>query len=383
MARCLVGCGSNVGNRRDYLDRALELLRFMPGVTLESVSRYRDTRPIGGPPGQPSFLNAACLLDTELAPHDVLGMLAAVENTLHRERGERWGPRTVDLDLLLYEDVVLDTERLTLPHPRMATRRFVLEPCVEIAADFVHPLADCRLDCLLENISRAHPHVAVVGVPGSGADLVAAAIADATLARLVHAPPEYALVGGMTPQSEASRGEPSWLGAVEACARPLAAAGWPRDPHGTVAEYWLSALRLAAADSLAVGLSEAFETRFAKIAATTVPPQVAILLVVSAEVLEERIAFRSRQPGGHSDSFADLPIAATDGPALGGATGTAVCANVAEVVARLLRLQDGLVAALRGRNAVDTLRPAAVVTIVADDLGQAVGEAVAAIEAMA
>ncbi|MFM9195986.1 MAG: 2-amino-4-hydroxy-6-hydroxymethyldihydropteridine diphosphokinase, partial [Planctomycetia bacterium] len=168
MARCLVGCGSNVGNRRDYLDQALELLRYMPGVTLESVSRYRDTRPIGGPPGQPAFLNAACLLETDLAPHDVLGMLAAVENTLHRERSERWGPRTVDLDLLLYEDVVLDTERLTLPHPRMVTRRFVLEPCGEIAADFVHPLADCRLDCLLESISSAHPHVAVVGVPGSG-----------------------------------------------------------------------------------------------------------------------------------------------------------------------------------------------------------------------
>ncbi|MFM8803637.1 MAG: 2-amino-4-hydroxy-6-hydroxymethyldihydropteridine diphosphokinase, partial [Planctomycetia bacterium] len=376
MARCLVGCGSNVGNRRDYLDQALELLRYMPGVTLESVSRYRDTRPIGGPPGQPAFLNAACLLETDLAPHDVLGMLAAVENTLHRERSERWGPRTVDLDLLLYEDVILDTERLTLPHPRMVTRRFVLEPCVEIAADFVHPLADCRLDCLLESISSAHPHVAVVGVPGSGADLVAAAIADATLARLVHAPAEYAMVGGMTPRPETLRGEPSWLRAVEACAGPLAAAEWPQDPHGTVADYWLPTLRLAAADALAAGPFGAFEPRCAEVAATTVPPQVAILLVVSAEVLEERIAFRSRQSGGHSDTFADLPIAAADSPAIGGTLGTAVCTNVEELVARSLLLQDRLITALRGRNPVDALRPAAVVTIAAEDLGQAVGEAV-------
>ena len=97
----------------------MELLRFMPGVTLVSVSRYRETRPIGGPPGQGVFLNGACLLETDLAPHDVLGMLAAVENTLDRERGERWGPRTVDLDLLLYDSIVLDTATLTLPHPRI------------------------------------------------------------------------------------------------------------------------------------------------------------------------------------------------------------------------------------------------------------------------
>ena len=74
----------------------------MPGVTLQAVSRYRETTPVGGPPGQGSFLNGACLIETELPPRQVLDMLAAVENTLHRERTERWGQRTIDLDLLLY-----------------------------------------------------------------------------------------------------------------------------------------------------------------------------------------------------------------------------------------------------------------------------------------
>jgi 2-amino-4-hydroxy-6-hydroxymethyldihydropteridine diphosphokinase len=381
MARCLVGCGSNVGNRREYLDRALELLRFMPGVTLESVSRYRDTRPIGGPAGQAAFLNAACLLETDLAPHDVLGMLSAVENTLHRERSERWGPRTVDLDLLLYEDVVLDTERLTLPHPRMSTRRFVLEPCVEIAPDFMHPLAACRLDSLLESISSTHPHIAVVGVPGAGAPAVAAAIADATLARLVRAAAEDA-VGGAVSRLDAFRAEQAWRRRIEACARPLAEANWPHDPHGTVADYWLPAVGLAAADALATNATDDFDSWFAAVAATTVPPQVAILLVASPDVLEERVAFRSRQAAGHTDVFADLRVAADDRDH-DVAAGTTMCRDVSKTASRLLRLQDRFVTALRGRNAAVALRPAAVVTISADDLGQAVQEAVAAIEAMA
>lgn len=354
----------------------------MPGVTLASVSRYRDTRPIGGPPGQEAFLNAACLLETDLAPHDVLGMLAAVENTLHRERSERWGPRTVDLDLLLYDDLVLDTDVLTLPHPRMATRRFVLEPCVEIAPDFMHPLADCTLHGLLESISSSRPHVAVVGVPGTGAPEVAAAIADATLARLVHAPAEYALIGGVGARADAADDAP-WRRAVEACAKPLLKTRWPQDPHGTVADYWLPAVRLAAADSLAAGAMSAFDACFAQVAAETVPPQVAILLVASPEVLEERIAFRSRQAGGHSDVFADLLVVPAGASVSGGQSAAAVCAAVDESVARLLQLQAGLVTALRGRNAAEALRPTAVVMIAAEDLGQAVREAVAAIEAMA
>ena len=181
MARCLIGCGSNVGRRRDFLDRAIELIRFMPGVSLLAVSRFRQTRPIGGPAGQEPFLNGACLIETDLSPHDVLAMLSAVENTLHRERVERWGPRTIDLDLLLYDDLILDTETLTLPHPRMPTRRFVLEPCVEIAPDLRHPLAGCTLAEMLESISAPQPRVAVVGLPGTGAQEVAAAIAETML----------------------------------------------------------------------------------------------------------------------------------------------------------------------------------------------------------
>ena len=329
----------------------MELLRFMPGVTLVSVSRYRDTRPIGGPPGQGVFLNSACLIETDLSPQEMFGILSAVENTLHRERGERWGPRTVDLDLLLYDDVILNTESLILPHPRMVTRRFVLEPCVEIAPDLVHPLAACTLECLLDSISSQHPYVTVVGVPGSGAAEVALAIADATLARLVHAPPEYAQI--TNPQisrldvHDSSTDHRPWEQAVEACAQPLLATRAAPDPHGTVSDYWLPAVRLAAADSLASEPLGKVTSCYAGLAAKTMRPQVAILLVASPEVLEERMV----RP---DDS-----------------------------VARLLRLQDRMTAALRCPDPVDAMVPRAVVQIDAGDLGRAVQEAVAAVEAMA
>jgi 2-amino-4-hydroxy-6-hydroxymethyldihydropteridine diphosphokinase len=347
----------------------MELLRFMPGVTLVSVSRYRETRPIGGPPGQGVFLNGACLLETDLAPHDVLGMLAAVENTLDRERGERWGPRTVDLDLLLYDTIVLDTATLTLPHPRMVTRRFVLEPSVEIAPDLVHPLAACTLEELLESISSPHPHVAVVGVPGAGAAEVAAAVAHATLARLVSAPPEYAVVGGKAAGRDAAAGDLAWRHAVEACAQPLQAKRWSPDPHGTVTDYWLHTVRLAAVDTLAAESLGGFESHFARMAAQTVPPHVAILLVASPELLEAKIAVRDRQPAE--------PVGA------GRRAGRAVCAATDARVVRLLRLQERIASEIRSSESSAAAGPRAVVTIAAGNFDQAVQEAVAVVEAMA
>lgn len=363
----------------------MELLRYMPGVTLVSVSRYRDTRPIGGPSGQGVFLNGACLLETDLAPHDVLAMLSAVENTLHRERVERWGPRTVDLDLLLYDDVVLTTESLTLPHPRMATRRFVLEPCVEISPDLVHPLAACTLERLLESISSPHPHVAVIGVPGAAAPEVAAAIAHATLARLVPAPPEYTRAGLLVSRQEAAGREGRWHQAVEACAKPLLSKRWPRDPHGVVVDYWLQTVRLAAEESLVGEALGKFQSFFRRLASDTVQPEVAILLIAPPEVLEERVSRQARQAEDTGDfgpcsidpsSSGQPPAEAMAGPS----AAAAVCVSVDESVGRLLRLQDRIISALR---CPDAGRPRAVVTIAAGDLGQAVQEAVAAVEAMA
>jgi 2-amino-4-hydroxy-6-hydroxymethyldihydropteridine diphosphokinase len=341
MARCLIGCGSNLGKRREQLDRAVELLRFMPGVTLQAVSRFRETLPVGGPEGQGAYLNGACLLETDLPPQDVLDMLLAVENTLLRERRERWGERTVDLDLLLYDDLVVDSPALTLPHPRMATRRFVLEPCVEIAGELAFPVAACTLRDLLDNISVPHPFVAVVGVPGSGAAEVAAAVADATVSRLVTAP---------SPLPAADTDASAWEATLDAWAQPLHAGDWELEPHGVVADFWLDALPLAAVGDLPAAAHERFDRVCRRIAATAVAPHVAILLVTDAATIAARLAAEGTSPAGETD--------------------------------RLMRIQERLVRRLRCPGERAPRAPKAVVPIDARDLGRAVAEATAAVEAM-
>ena len=362
MARCLVGCGSNLGRRREQLDRAVELLRFMPGVRMLAVSRFRETRPVGGPVGQSPYLNGACLLDTDLGPHDVLGMLNAVENTLHRERTERWGERTLDLDLLLYDDLVVDETALTVPHPRMTTRRFVLEPAVEIAADFEHPLAGCSLRALLDNISAPHPLVAVVGVPGSGAAEVAAAVGDAVLARVIHAPRPLPL--------PAQAGSEAWHDLLAAWVEPLASAAWPDDPHGTVIDYCLDAIAAAAAVALSPTDATRLDAALDRAARRVPVPHVAILLVASADVLEERFAMGSWRTVNAGAPGADLH------------TATATLCGAPSTGAALADLQDRLVRRLRGPGPRGPLSPKGVVTVDASDLARAVAEATAAVEAM-
>ena len=132
MTRAYVGLGANVGNRRENLDRAVELLGAEPGVRVFAVSSVRETDPVGYE-DQPRFLNAVCAVDTELGPRDLLERLLAIERALGRERtGPRFGPRTIDLDLLLHGGETVDEPGLTVPHPRLPERRFALEPLVEL-----------------------------------------------------------------------------------------------------------------------------------------------------------------------------------------------------------------------------------------------------------
>jgi 2-amino-4-hydroxy-6-hydroxymethyldihydropteridine diphosphokinase len=135
MSRTYLALGSNLGDPRAMIERALAGLAKVGTVRARS-GLYR-TPPLGPP--QPWYLNAAAGLDTELAPRPLLSALKSLETELGREPGERWGPRLIDLDLLLYGDRVLETEGLTLPHPELAARPFVLVPLAEIAPDLVHP----------------------------------------------------------------------------------------------------------------------------------------------------------------------------------------------------------------------------------------------------
>jgi 2-amino-4-hydroxy-6-hydroxymethyldihydropteridine diphosphokinase len=133
-----VGIGSNLGDREENLRRAVEQLSAEEGIDVTAVSETRETEPVG-PVEQGPFLNAAVRIETGLAPRELLERLLAVEERLGRVREERWGPRTIDLDLLLYDDVSVDEPGLTVPHPRLHERRFALEPLADLAPSLKIP----------------------------------------------------------------------------------------------------------------------------------------------------------------------------------------------------------------------------------------------------
>ena len=133
-----IALGSNLGDREGNLRAALRLIGELPSVSLTRVSSFHKTKPVGGPP-QGDYLNAVAEIETALPPHELLECLQQIEASLGRTRGVRWGPRTIDLDILLMNDVVVEGPTLVIPHPRMHEREFVLRPLCELAPDARHP----------------------------------------------------------------------------------------------------------------------------------------------------------------------------------------------------------------------------------------------------
>ena len=136
--RAYVGLGSNLGDRERAIERAVGLVNADPDIEVVSTSTLRETEP-WGPVAQPRFLNGAVEVETSLEPRALLGVLLEVERRLGRVREERFGPRTIDLDLLLYGDATLDEPGLTIPHPRLHERAFALEPLHELDPTLVVP----------------------------------------------------------------------------------------------------------------------------------------------------------------------------------------------------------------------------------------------------
>ncbi len=168
-----IALGSNLGDRKQNLDLAVASLRAEPGITIQHITPYQGTEPVGGPIGQGAFLNAAAALLTTLDPFDLLQALHRVEKEAGRVRSVRWGERVLDLDLLLYGDRIIETEPvrnrvyggvtpgLTVPHPRMAVRRFVLDPLAVIAPDVVDPLTGRTITELQANLRRRPRYFAI------------------------------------------------------------------------------------------------------------------------------------------------------------------------------------------------------------------------------
>jgi len=147
-----IAFGSNLGNREAHVRAALAKIGRTPGVRMTAISSFLENPAVGMGDSAPAFLNGVAAIETTLEPRALLDRLLHIERELGRERSDKWSPRTIDLDLLLYGDRVIDEEGLSIPHPRMHERRFVLAPLAEIAPDLLHPTLHRSMRNLLSDL---------------------------------------------------------------------------------------------------------------------------------------------------------------------------------------------------------------------------------------
>jgi len=154
MAGCLISFGANLGNPQETIRGASELLRRRLGTDTRDyqLSRYFRTPPVGGPSGQPPFVNAVAALHTNRTVLDVWQAIRQVEQELGRQRDRRWEARRIDLDILLYDDVRIWTPQLKIPHPRMCMRRFILVPALDVAPDWIDPVSQWSIGQMAQSL---------------------------------------------------------------------------------------------------------------------------------------------------------------------------------------------------------------------------------------
>ena len=153
MSIAYIGLGSNLNDRMANLNKAIELIEQDSRISVLKRSSVYQTEPVGIK-DQPLFLNMVLEVETEFSPFDLLHFLQEIERKMGRKKGKRWGPRNIDLDLLLYDEQIINNAELTLPHAQMHLRKFVLTPLAEIAKDKIHPLNKKTISELLKNMKE-------------------------------------------------------------------------------------------------------------------------------------------------------------------------------------------------------------------------------------
>lgn len=151
MHSAYIGFGSNIGDRLNYIQNAIDAISQTEGITLHQISSIYKTAPVGYDV-QDDFLNGVIEIQTDLPPLILLHTLKHIETLVGRQHRSRWGPREIDLDILIYENVCIRTEKITIPHPEMHHRKFVLVPLAELAPDLLHPIAKRTITDILNNL---------------------------------------------------------------------------------------------------------------------------------------------------------------------------------------------------------------------------------------
>ena len=293
--QCLISLGANFGDRKHTIREALAKLAGHRLVRVLRASRMHETRAIGGPAGQADFLNAAAVLQTSLPAAELLDLLLQIESELGRLRNERWGPRRIDLDLLPYGDAAITEPGLVVPHPRMAWRRFVLEPAAEIAPEMVHPTSGWTIFQLLDRLNATPYYLAIAGSIGAGKTELARRLTARGAARRVA---EEVDVERLTafyadPASHAWLIELQFLEQRE---RLLAAGAgaWQDRSVPTVSDFWFDQSAAFARVWLAPEQYARFEARFEAARRKVVRPRLVVLLESTGRQLHDRVLRRGR-----------------------------------------------------------------------------------------
>ncbi|MBN1395783.1 MAG: 2-amino-4-hydroxy-6-hydroxymethyldihydropteridine diphosphokinase [Pirellulales bacterium] len=290
MPVCLIGIGSNQAARRDNLESAAARLADHPRIELLARSAWLETVPIGGPSGQPRFLNGALKLETSLAPQELFELLQQIEIQLGRRREQRWGPRTIDLDLLLYGDLVMDAPSLTVPHPRMAWRRFVLEPAAEAAGEMVHPTIGWTVARLLRHLNASPPYIAVAGGIAAGKSRLAERLAADLDARLIEERPDWERLESFYSNPAAN----AWETELAFLDQRIELLGKDLPNCWAVSDFWFDQSAAFAGAWLPPSRIDEYMRRFEAARQGVAQPRLLVLLDAPAETLHDRVRERGR-----------------------------------------------------------------------------------------
>jgi 2-amino-4-hydroxy-6-hydroxymethyldihydropteridine diphosphokinase len=293
MVECLIALGANLGDRAATLDAAIAMIAEDSQTRVVTRSTFHETAAVGGPAGQQVFLNAAARIETSRDCASTWELLSSVERRLGRVRDVRWGPRTIDLDLLLYGSQVVKSAAIEVPHPRMAFRRFVLAPAAEVAAGMIHPTIGWTIAQLLAHLDARPNYVAVAGPIGAGKSRLASHLATHRDWRLLNEPIVDARLKAYygDPQSTACTTEQEIL---HERTKLLSADAWTAPEQWTASDFWFDQSLAFARPTMTDAEFAAFRVKYDQAASEVVRPKFVVWLDAPTDVLLRRIAERGR-----------------------------------------------------------------------------------------